>query len=79
MVDNIGGLFEAIDYAKESANINFGGLTLVQYQTGSANSLYKFEVTMQEVLTSPLEKDISILQTLSQEHCWLIEPNIRVY
>ena len=79
LVDNIGGLFEAIDYAKDAADINFGGLTLIQYQAGSSNSLYKFEVTMQEMLTHPIERDLSLLQELSEENCWLIEPTLRIY
>lgn len=79
LVDNIGGLFEAIEYAKEEANITFGGSTLVQYEAGSSNSLYKFEVKMQEALTHPIERDISFLQELSKENCWLIEPTLRIY
>ena len=79
LVDNLGGLFEAIEFATQKADINAAGLTLVQYQVGNANSVYKFEVTMQELLQNPLERDLSFLDALSREHCWLIEPTFRVY
>ena len=80
LVDNNGGLFDAVTYAKEQVGISTNEIRLVQYFGGSSNSLYKADVLLKQQLQHPLQQDIAFLRSLSEEQLWMLSPvAIRVY
>ena len=80
LVDNNGGLFDAVTYAKEQVGISTNDVRLVQYFGGSSNSLYKADVLLKQQLQHPLQQDIAFLRSLSEEQLWMLSPvAIRVY
>jgi protease IV len=78
LVDINGGLFDAIDYAKELAGINTANVSLIQYSGTNESSLYKINVQAHKLLeqTSPLSNEIDFLQSLEQENLWMVTPNL---
>jgi len=75
LVDKNGGLFDAIQYAQEKANIRGEQIRLVQYEALDSSSFYKYEMAVEQAiqnLQNPLAKDIQWLNSLSGEHMWML-------
>ena len=75
LVDQNGGLFEAIEFAQKEAGIRGEQIRLVQYEEGSGSYFYKYEVAINETLEhlqNPLASEKSFLEAVSQEHLWML-------
>jgi len=78
LVDQNGGLYDAIDFACKEAGIKEASVQLIQYASAdSGSSFYKTGVEIQNTLQQiqhPLQQEQLFLQTVTSEHTWMLSP-----
>lgn len=78
LVDQTGGLYDAIAFAAKEVGLKHHNIQLVQYEPfDSGTSFYKTGVQIQETLHQiqhPFQEEQLFLQTVAQERTWMLSP-----
>ena len=78
LVDETGGIYDAISYAAKEVGLNGASVQLVQYEPfESGTSFYKTGVQMQETLEqiqNPFLDEQLFLQKVTSERTWMLSP-----